>query len=162
MFGTPGCSPSILNTVELLGLNSSAVCKQSIFKAKGIALHKEWIGCLWRWWIQGERPWKASVWVFTKCTKCRLLIRHLTAGSALRICIPDRTIGVEGGGGASGDYRRQVNDLGLDVGVGAETGTLVLVEVQLLGRLHLQRKLLLSPHAPSSLALPSGVQQGDS
>lgn len=29
---------------------------------------------------------------FTKYTKCRLLIRHLTACSALGICMPDKAI----------------------------------------------------------------------
>lgn len=49
-------------------------------------------------------------------------------------------------------------------GVGLRTGTLVLVEAQFLGRIHLQKKLLLfaSCSLPSTSTVPSGVQQRES
>jgi hypothetical protein len=62
MFAIPGCSPSILNHrstgPEPISWGSE-VCKQFLSKAKGVALYKEWVGHLWRWWFGSKRlGWK--------------------------------------------------------------------------------------------------------
>lgn len=79
---------------------------------------------------------------FSKCTKCRLLIRHLAAlffTKNLGVCLA-RSLGTGRWWVVRGISRKQVSGVVVIMGVAWRHGTWMLVERDFLGRVHLQRR----------------------